>query len=473
MSISINNVLDLDSSQIIDFMNTSCLETTEMAKQNNGEVFTPMSKVIELLDKLDTFYVKKHRSSIFSNPQLKWFDPAVGIGNFMVGTYLKLMTGLACHFPDDKLRKRHIIENMLYMSELNAKNVTICHEIFDSPSHKANIYCGDTLLLDIFSQWRLERPFDVVIGNPPYNKGGIRSNTGKKMGNKTQTIWAKFVQMAFSSWLITDGYLVFITPLSWLKKTHTIHDDIVDKHILWLNLWDNNKSNTEINVQIPISIFILHNIPNLERKHTEIVSEMKHKKIVTTSVIYLDKIRSIPLAYHSIFEKLSAFITTNELKLEYKSTTIESNDISFPLPSSYSLDNQYAVDTVTIKRGIVVKTAIEQHPDANKFKLIIANKSGFTRTFIDDGRLSLTGNHKFYILGDDLEKLLKLFNTKLCNMLCQFTKYSQDFLDKEVFQFIPDIRKSNDIMLCIDDEHRFYECIGFTPDEIIEIMKYT
>ena len=32
---------------------------------------------------------------------------------------------------DVKARKKHILENMLYMSELNKKNVLICKQIFD------------------------------------------------------------------------------------------------------------------------------------------------------------------------------------------------------------------------------------------------------------------------------------------------------------------------------------------------------
>ena len=43
-----------------------------------------------------------------------------------------------------------------------------------------------------------------------------------------------------------------------------------------------------------------------------------------------------------------------------------------------------------------------------KKKLIIANKASFNGAFIDDGKLSLTGCNKYYILGDNLELVLKL-----------------------------------------------------------------
>ena len=123
-------------------------------------------------------------------------------------------------------------------------------------------------------------------------------------------------------------------------------------------------------------------------------------------------------------------------------------------------------DTYTIKEGIMVKKAIEQHPDANKRKLIISNKASFTGAFIDEGKLSLTGNDKSYIIGDNLELILKLLSFKISDMISHFTKYRQDFLEKEVYTYLPDIRK-----LGIADitEDEFYKLIGLTNQEINQI----
>ena len=111
----------------------------------------------------------------------------------------------------------------------------------------------------------------------------------------------------------------------------------------------------------------------------------------------------------------------------------------------------------------MVKKATEQHPDANKRKLIIANKASFAGAFIDDGKLGLTGSDKTYILGDKLELILKLLKFKISDIISHFTKYRQDFLEKEVYTYLPDIRK-----LGITDitESEFYKLIGLTKDEI-------
>jgi len=445
----------------------SCLKPKQKEKQENGEVFTPMCLIFEMLDNLDKHYINEHGRSIFTELTFKWFDPASGMGNFPVAVYLKLMEGLKPQIPNDEERKKHIIENMLYMSELNKKNVFICHQIFNVNSqYKMNIYEGDTLELNIVHEWGVAlNSFDVILGNPPYNKGGIRSHTGKQLGDKNETIWTKFIEKSFE-WLKPDGFLAFINPLSWLKKSHSLHNEMLEKHIVWLKLWDNIKSLATINGKIPISLFILQNTINSTNKKTHIISEIQSKKLTTTSTEYLNPQYSIPLAFHSILNKLVGFIETRNLLLEYKTKTIKSSGTKAKIPTEYTLEDMWAVDTYTIKEGLMVKKATEQHPDANKRKLIIANKASFTGAFIDEGKLGLTGNDKSYILGDNLELLLKLLSFKISDIISHFTKYRQDFLEKEVYTYLPDIRK-----LGIADitEDEFYKLIGLTRQEINQI----
>jgi hypothetical protein len=445
----------------------SCLKPKQKEKQENGEVFTPMKLVFEMLDNLDKHYIKKHNKSVFTEKEFKWFDPATGMGNFPVAVYLKLMDGLKTNFPNETERKRHILENMLYMSELNKKNVFICHQIFNmNNQYKLNLYEGDTLLLDTSSEWKIDNnEFDVILGNPPYNKGGIRSHTGKQLGDKNETIWTKFIEKSFN-WLKPNGFMVFINPLSWLKKSHSLHNEMLQKHIIWLKLWDNIKSLATINGKIPISLFILQNTQNITNKTTHIISEIQSKKITTTSNEYLNPTYSVPLAFHSIFNKLIVFIESNNLQLEYKTKTVKSSGTKIKLPNDYKLDDMWAIDTYTIKEGLMVKKASEQHPDTTKRKLIISNKASFTGAFIDEGTLGLTGNDKSYILGDNLEILLKLLSFKISDMISHFTKYRQDFLEKEVYTYLPDIRKLgiNDIT-----EDEFYKLIGLTKQEIHQI----
>jgi hypothetical protein len=169
-------------------------------KKKNGEVFTPEHLIEEMLDKLP--------KEVWSNPDLKWFDPAVGHGNFMIFVYYRLMEGLknSSLFKDELERKTHIIKNMLYMSELNPDNIKECKRIFNN---EINIYEGDTLKMNRLDVFGVEK-FDIVVGNPPYQ---AFSNSKKASGTP---LWNKFVISELNV-LKQDGYLVFVHPSAWRK----------------------------------------------------------------------------------------------------------------------------------------------------------------------------------------------------------------------------------------------------------------
>jgi len=452
--------------KLLELIN-SCLKPKDNEKKQFGEVFTPMNIINEMLDELDKHHLQMHDRSIFEEKDYKWFDPANGMGNFPIAIYMRLMNGLSEQIENESERKRHILEEMLYMSEINKKNDYVSRQIFDiNTEYQMNIYCGNSLELDTEKEWGV-KGFDVVIGNPPYNKGGIKSHTGKQLGEKNETIWTKFVEKSMNEWLKPNGYLVFINPLSWLKKSHSVHNKMLEKHVVWLKLWDNSQSKSVINADIPISLYVLHNKDNKTAKEkTKIISIMRRRDLKTESEEYLNADYSIPLAYHNIFNKLAVFIQKNGLEIEYKTKMAKSTGIKSKIPESYTADDMLAVDTYTIKDGLMVKKMIEKHEDMNKRKLIIANKASLAGAFIDEGKLGLTGNHKYYIMGDQLELIEKILQFNVFNIVGHYTKYGQDFLDSEAFKYIPDIRK-----LGLDDitELQLYEIIGFTKEEITAI----
>jgi len=457
---SLQNLIDRPK-ELLELID-NCLKPKKIEKKKYGEVFTPMNLINEKLDKLDEYYLKINNKSIFEEIDFKWFDPANGMGNFPIAVYYRLMNGLKYSIPNKNKRKKHILENMLYMSEINKKNIFITKKIFNIKNKfKLNINEGDTLDLDIYKKWKIKK-FDVIIGNPPYNQGGIRSHTGKHLGEKNKTVWPLFIKKSFE-WLKKDGFLVFINPLSWLKKSHSVHNILLEKYIVWLKIWDNSQSKCMINADIPISLFILHNNINVSKKKTNINSVLRRRNLNTFEMEYLDKKYSIPLAYHSIFNKIINFIENNKLQIDYKTKTIKSDGIKISIPEDYNEKDMWAVDTFTLKNGIMVKKAKLKHPHMNNRKLIISNKSSFRGAFIDEGKLGLTGNHKFYILGDNLELILKILSYKVTQIISHFTKYGQDFLDNEAFTYIPDIRK---LGIKNINEKKFNKLIGLTDDEL-------
>ena len=68
--------------ELLELIN-ECLKPKEIEKKKFGEVFTPMKLVNEMLDKLP--------QEVWENKDIKWLDPCVGMGNYMIAIYLRLM----------------------------------------------------------------------------------------------------------------------------------------------------------------------------------------------------------------------------------------------------------------------------------------------------------------------------------------------------------------------------------------------
>jgi hypothetical protein len=191
----------LDSPQeLITFLGQH-LKPKELEKKQNGEVFTPPQLIQQKFDKLTLA-----DPLIWSDPSKKFLDPANGIGNYPALAFHRLMAGLAAAIPDEADRKRHILENMLYMCELNKKNVEVSRKIFDPDGvYSLNIYQGSYLDLDPEAEWGVSK-FDVIFGNPPYQE---------KVGpRKTNAVWHLFVLKSLNH-LTEGGYLAFIHPPGW------------------------------------------------------------------------------------------------------------------------------------------------------------------------------------------------------------------------------------------------------------------
>ncbi len=183
------------------------LPIRKQEKDKYGEVFTPPQLINEMFDKLP--------KSVWKDRNLKWLDPSNGIGNFPMLAYGRLMDGLKSVIPDKIERSNHIIKNMLYMVEINEKNVAISRKIFGKD---ANILCGSFLTDDyksvnpmILETFHIDK-FDVIMGNPPFNAD--QDFTNKKGGG--HSLWPKFVEVSIEI-LKPNNYLLFVHPAAWRK----------------------------------------------------------------------------------------------------------------------------------------------------------------------------------------------------------------------------------------------------------------
>jgi hypothetical protein len=171
-----NNISKVEQIKDVVLMLREYVKIAEVEKKKFGEVMTPLELVKEMLATLP--------EEVWSNPDLKWLDPANGTGPYPIMVIYKLMKGLSTWEPNEELRYRHIIENMIYVCELQPKNMFLYLCAIDpKDEYKCNVYTGSFLdegfdkhMIEI---WKVIK-FDIVIGNPPY-----QSYTHMKFINKS------------------------------------------------------------------------------------------------------------------------------------------------------------------------------------------------------------------------------------------------------------------------------------------------
>ena len=396
--------------KLLEFINSQ-MKPKKKEKKENGEVFTPLSLVNEMLDKLDEAYIKEHGKSIFTEAGFKWFDPAVGIGNFFIIVYQRLMKGLFEYLPDEEERRKHILEQMIYSAELTPKNVFIYKKIFCGDKYKLNIYEGDTLKMDIKSE------FDVVLGNPPYQR---------KVGDRnTQPIWNLFVIFSFSL-LKNDGYLVFVHPSGWRSPEgvfKNVLDLIQSKNLKYLCMNNFKKGQEVFKVGTNFDYYVLHNKfdPNNITTITDIDGKTYDKNI--------NSWKFIPSGGFDLYDKILAKDGEEIVNVLYDRTsygTDKKNMSKVNLlhnSSLYETRKDYmsnektekfiypCVYTITIRDGMKFFYSSIKHPKKDMFvpKVIWSNGLG-TYPIVDvKGEYGLT--QFAYAIIDDVDNLK---NIEIC-----------------------------------------------------------
>ncbi|MCK9417414.1 Eco57I restriction-modification methylase domain-containing protein, partial [Candidatus Dojkabacteria bacterium] len=254
-TIEVDNYSEMNHIKDVVGMLREYVKVSKTEVKTMGEVMTPITLVEEMLDTLPY--------EVWTNPNLKWLDPCNGVGTFFSVVIERLMKGLESFEPNEKLRYKHIIENMIYACELQPKNLFLYLYAFDpKDEYSMNVYCGSYLddgfdkHMETWDYWGIEK-FDVIVMNPPYQE--------LKEGNKkSQALWDKFVIKTISQ-LVDGGYLVAVHPSGWRNVDgmfKVVQNILKEKQLLYLEFHNEKDGLKTFGAETRYDFYCLHNVQN-------------------------------------------------------------------------------------------------------------------------------------------------------------------------------------------------------------------
>ena len=446
---SIQSLLDRPK-ELLELIN-ECLKPKTVEKKSFGEVFTPINFINDkMLKDIEDYWLSKYNKNIWEDETLTFYDPATGMGNYPIAIYYKLFEGLKNKIPNDEERKKHIIEKQLYMGELNKKNCFVVKQIFNiNNEYKLNIYEGDTLKIDTHKEFGIKK-FNVIIGNPPYNKE-------VKIHNVSLPLYNEFIEY------YTDkcNLLSFIVPSRWFsggKGLEKFRDMMINRtDILYIKHYDDACKifGNTVDIKGGVNYFLIDDKYNGLCNYNGSMIKFNNFDIVLDS------------KYYNIVNKL---LNNDKLIKLYigRYFGIESND------KNLTDDNKLVKCYVSQQKGFVKyidKKFIKK--EYNFYKIItpkasFGGSSGFGNTFIGTNNEVHTGSYISFKVSNENEaqSLLSYIKCKLPNFMLSLRKISHN-LCEDTCKWIPLVPLNKE---WTDDE--VYKYFKLSEDEI-KLVKET
>ncbi len=430
----------LDHIKDVIIMLRDYVKVGDVEKKKFGEVMTPLSLVKEMLSTLP--------EETWSNPNLKILDPANGTGPYPAVVIYKLMKGLENWEPDTEKRYKHIIENMIYTCELQAKNVFLWLCVADPfDEYETNTYWG-SFLDEGFDKhmkevWGVDK-FDIVVGNPPYQD----NNKNGGFQPKNHNLWSKFI-IESGKKLNISGLLIFVTPDSWRSPSSKILDIF--------------KRNTLLKIEFDVAKYF-PGVGSTFSYYLLKIGKFDDKCKIYDSYINMNRLRFIPnggkigLSIH-----LKTTMSENQkIKLLCDTTSNHSSSKKSQLSKSITSENIYKVYHTNAQT--FYSTVKSKHHDYKKVYFTI---SGYFIPKYDNGHISTSEICPYIIVDDEksADNLLSFLNSKLYRFLIKSGKWS-GFLNKDVLRLLPNMDCSKRYT-----DREIYDFFKLTEDEIDFIEK--
>ena len=410
-------------------------EATEIEKKSNSEITTIFALRQESLSKIPILF--------WESPK-KIIEPCCGKGGYIIDIIELFMKGLVNYISDPEKRYKYIVEECIYFCDINKTNIFITKLLVDPYNkYKLNYYEGNTLLLNPLintETWKGTEKFNLHVCNPPYEEN---NEEGRKALN--QNLWSDFLNWSYK-YLYDDGYMLYITPTSWMSPTSKNKDIFYKNYILYLNI---NECKKHFNVGSTFSYYIIQKTNNI--CDTEIVCEYGKK-------IYKSKCNLKGMDYLPNFTTLETISIIRKFKenilkkVSFKtSCELHNTTHSSKLKDMENDIYKYPVRHTT-KRNIRFSSVKHSLQDSKK---ILLNLSGNLNPIYDDGKLGFT-QAQMYLLTDNKE-YVEILNSKLYKFIFNICKWSGFNIEK-IYHNIPFIETSK-------TDNEIYNIFGLTDQE--------
>jgi hypothetical protein len=407
------NIGKMDHIKDIILMLREYVKVGEVEKKKFGEVMTPLELVKEMLATLP--------EEVWSNPNLKWLDPANGTGPYPIMVIYKLMNGLTEWEPDAEKRYKHIVENMIYVCELQPKNMFLYMCAIDPfDAYKLNIYTGSFLEegfdFHMKNVWRLDK-FDICLGNPPYQEmdGGAKASA-KPIYNLFTEKSIKFCEKS-----------IFVTPSRWFaggKGLDNFRKMMMESNKIRLinHFSDASKIfGKSVDITGGVSYFLYDKSYNGDCLLNGSIIDMNKYDIVLEPKNY------------SIVDKVSEIESISSICMGRGDNTfgIQTNDIRV---KSERLDNNHIKCFVSKNKGFekwININDVKSHTNLHTYKVITAESNGeyprFGNKFIGSTNEVCSGSYIWFSVNNltEAESLISYLNCKIPNYLLSLRKISQ------------------------------------------------
>jgi predicted RNA methylase len=412
---------------------------SKIEKDLHGEVQTPEKMVREILDMLPSDFWTKDR---------KILDMAAGSGIFTFVIMTILMEKLKEDFPDENERIKHIIENQIYVCELQSKNMFIylnLIKIITGNEYKINFHRGSYLekgFDDKMKTWGVEK-FDLGATNPPY----------------TQMIDMDFLSKSYD---ICDKIL-FVHPSTWLldeknkqKKFLKVKDKI-GKDLEKIVLFNGNKV---FNIQLFVPC--VYTYINKNKKTEGIICDDKilNKTIHYRDIYEINKFSDVDI-YPRLKKKILDVMKSEKLsnlddkKIFNISTKRNSKKWKIDKFKELNTTGDFYINVAQIRGHVNLKSKIMLQDD---FYTIVSRDNVVARK-ID--------NHMFFLFKeiDEANNFLKYLKTNFVRFCLSLNKNNSQ-LECAEMKMIPWLDFSKNWT-----DEKLYEYFELTEEEIKFIEK--